>query len=193
MFPLGLRIRGRLCLVVGDGEEALRRADALGAAGATVRVVSSRPSSGLRERAGRGEMALTERAFEDADLDDVWLAVLADPDSALAERMDRAAEQRRVFYCAVDQPAFGTFSHAAIVRAGPVTVAISTDGKAPSLARRLREELERLFEEADLGKFAERLFQLREATPSTNRRAVLAAAVGDVRFTGALALPDRKA
>lgn len=119
----------------------------------------------------------------------MWLAVFTDQDRALAERIAALAEARRVFFCAVDQPEFGSFSHLALVRSGPVTVAISTNGRAPSLARRLREELARLFAEADLGAFAERIASLRDRTSSAERRAVVGEAVQDVHFTGNLALP----
>lgn len=171
-FPIALKLVDRECLVVGSGDEALGRKRALEAAGARVRVV--------------------ERDFVPGDLDGVWLAVLTDRDAELAARMARAAEERRVFFCAVDQPDFGSYSHLAITRAGPVFAAIGTQGQAPALARRLRELVEALFERAGLGPFAERLAELRRATPPERRRDVLNDAVADVRLEGELILPDTR-
>jgi siroheme synthase (precorrin-2 oxidase/ferrochelatase) len=168
VFPVALKLEGRACLVVGSGEEARARAAALQAAGASVRTVET---------------------FVPELLDGVWLAVLTDRDSALAERMARHAEEHRVFFCAVDQPDVGSYSHVAIARAGPVFAAIGSHGEAPALARRLRELLEDLFERAELGTFAESLAELRRKTPVTERREVLNDAVSAVRIEGDLVLP----
>jgi precorrin-2 dehydrogenase/sirohydrochlorin ferrochelatase len=190
VFPVGLRLSGRHCLVVGSGEEAVRRAETLVLGGAIVRVICEHPTDDLSALGASGTLALVPRAFDDLDLEGVWLAVLTDPDRALAERISRAAERRCVFFCAVDQPAFGSFSHLALARSGDVTLAISTNGKAPALARRLREELERVLGESSLGAFVERLARLRDKTPSNERHSVLGHAVERVRLTGNLEVPE---
>lgn len=189
VFLVGLKLDGRGCLVVGAGEEAERRATALAHAGARVHVVSEHPSPALERLSESGSVSLSARAFTESDLDGAWLAVLTDMDRAVAERMFHAAEARRVFFCAVDQPDLGSFSHVALARSGPVTVAISTNGRAPALARRLREELVRVFDAAGLGAFAERLAALRDRTPSARRKAVLGEAVEGVALSGELRLP----
>lgn len=189
-FVLGLRLSGRHCLVVGSGLELDRRIQALLAAEAAVEVVSERPTDATRALGASGAITLVERPFEDGDLDGVWLAVLTDLDAALAARMFRATDERRIFFCAVDQPDFCSFSHLAIARASDVTVAVSTNGRAPALARRLREELERLLTESNIGRFVERLAALRAKTVSAERRDVLGRAVAGVRITGNLELPE---
>ncbi len=168
-FPVALKLEGRACLVVGAGDEAAARAAALRAAGASVQIVA--------------------REFVPSDLDGMWLAVLTDRDDALALRIARAAEERQVFFCAVDQPEAGSYSHVAIARAGPVFAALGTQGEAPALARRLRELIEELFNTAGLGPFAERLAALRKSTPPDRRRDVLNRAVEGVRLEGNLVLP----
>src|SRR4051812_40758348 len=170
VLPLGLKLDGRACLVVGSGAEVSERATALLAAGAQVHLVSEQPDESAATQASTGALRLSRRPFEDADLTGVWLAVLTDRDAALAQRMATRAELERVFFCAVDQPAFSSYSPLALARSGPVTVAISTNGRAPALARRLREELARVFDEAGLAAFAERLARLRDRTPSEDRR-----------------------
>jgi precorrin-2 dehydrogenase/sirohydrochlorin ferrochelatase len=190
VFPVGLMLDGRACLVVGSGEEAGPRARALLASGARVHAVSERPTEELSGLARAREIELSVRAFEDADLDAVWLAVLTDLNAPLAARIAELADARRVFFCAVDQPDSCSFSHLAVARSGCVSIAVSTNGRAPALAKRLREELARAAAEADLGAFAERLGRLRDATPSAERRAVLGDAVRGVHLTGRLELPD---
>jgi siroheme synthase-like protein len=168
-FPIALKLSGKTCLVVGAGDEALSRSRALEAAGASVIAI--------------------ERGFSPDHLDGVWLAVLTDHDDELAARIARAADERRVFFCAVDQPEFGSYSHLAITRAGPVFAAIGTQGEAPALARRLRELFDELFVRAGLATFAERLATLRKSTPPERRRQVLNAAVEGIRLEGQLVLP----
>jgi len=193
IFPVGLRLSGLRCLLVGSGDEAERRAKAFVDAGARLRVASVDPPPGLRRLAADGALALAMRGFEEQDLEDVWLAVLSDSDPELAVRMGESAAKQRVFFCAVDQPEHSTFWHPAIARSGPVVVAISTSGAAPALSRRLREELERVLGESPLAAFVEGLAALRSRTPSAERSAVLGGAVAAVRFTGSLVLPEPSA
>lgn len=190
VFVIGLRLSGRHCLVVGGGEEVDRRVTALREAGALLRVVSERPTEALAALAQSGAVELLERSFRETDLDGIWLAVLTDLDRAEAARIFAATTARHVFFCAIDQPDFCTFSHLALARSGDVTLAVSTNGRAPALARRLREELERLLAESRLGPFMERLSALRDRTPSSERRDVLGRAVSGVRLTGALEVPE---
>lgn len=190
VFPIGLKLDGLPCLVVGSGEEAPRRAEALFRAGARVTAVSGSPPADLAAMEARGELVLARRAFVESDFEGVWLAVLTDLNAPLAERMQREAARRRTFFCAVDQPAYSTYSHPALVREGPLVVAVSTSGRAPALARRLKEELARLFAEAGIQKFIDRLAELRAATPSAERRETLGRAVSAVRFTGKVEIPE---
>ena len=187
IFPASLRLSGLRCLLVGSGEEAHRRAAALVEAGARVRVASEKPPAGLRKMAADGALALAMRGFEEQDLEDVWLAVLSDPDPELAATMAAAAAKHRVFFCAVDLPEHSTFFHPAVARSGRVVVAVSTSGAAPALSRRLREELERVLNDAEVGAFVEGLVELRSRTPSVERKAVLGEAVANIRL-GALEL-----
>lgn len=168
-FPVALKLEGRACLVVGTGDEARARATALEAAGAKV--------------------TLAAPPFSPGQLDGMWLAVLTDRNPELARDIARAAEERRIFFCAVDQPDAGSYSHVAIARAGPVFAALGTQGEAPALARRLRELFEELFTKAELGDFAERLAALRKSVPAERRRDVLNAAVESVTLQGELVLP----
>lgn len=188
-LPVALKLDGRLAVIAGGGDEALFRAERLLATGARVRVFATNPGAGLELAANEGRLELSRREVEEADLAGAFLLVLTDRDEALAARLEHAANARQLLYAAVDQPAFGNFSHLAIARAGLLYAAIGTQGDAPALARRLRELFEQLFAAAGLAEFVERLARLRAATPSAERRRVLGDAVRDVRLEGRLVLP----
>lgn len=188
-YPIALHLAGRACLVVGSNEEAADRARSLSDAGAKVEVVSERPELALSVVINERSLLHHRRPFAASDLDGKWLAVLTDRDFELGRAMAASAKARHVLFCATDQPQDNTYSHMAQTRAGVITVAISTNGRAPSLGRRLREELARVFLEARLAPFADQLAALREQTPPEQRREVLGKAVTEVRFEGRLRLP----
>lgn len=189
-LPAALQLEGRLCLVVGSGPAAAARVRTLLACGAPVRLVSATPDDEARELVAAQGVELRKRHYETADLDDCWVAVLTDSDPALARRIGVDADERRVFFCAVDQPDDNSFSHLAIARAGSLFVAVGSEGTAPSLSRRLREELERLMSESNLAAFAERLGERRAALPKGERARIMNEAVQGVRITGRIELPD---
>jgi siroheme synthase-like protein len=188
-FPVALKLTGRSVLVVGGGEEATRRTEALLAAGARVTVASAQPNEKLLQMARDARLEILQRVPIAADLEGRWLLVLADRNPVLADELAREAEQRALFYCAVDDSRVGSFSHLAIARAGVVFAAIGSHGEAPALARRLRELFDELFARAGLSAFAETLAELRRKTPPERRPEVLNAAVRDVRLEGELVLP----
>ena len=97
--------------------------------------------------------------------------------------------ERRVFFCAIDQPDPGSFAHVAEATSAALTIAISTAGRVPALASRLRKELQRLLDEANMPAFFERMARLRREAPPRTRRELLERALRDVRFSGKLELP----
>ncbi len=190
-FPVALKLAGKRCLVLGQGRDAAARAQALLATGARVVVVHPSPGSEVQAlQFGSGQLSIERRAFSAADLDGAWLVVQTERDAALAARLARECDERRLFFCAVDQPEYGSFAHAAVARANALFVAIGTNGKAPALARRLRELFQELFDAAGLAAYVERLGALREATPSAERVKVLGEAVRELKLEGQLVVPD---
>jgi siroheme synthase-like protein len=184
-YPLNLLLDDRKCVVVGGGAEAAVRAGNLLEAGARVLVVGEEETLGL-EALVSARLQVEHRPFQDSDLDDAWLVVQVTQDSELARRVGQSCQSRRIFFCALDQPENSTYAHLALVRAGSLTMAIGTEGRAPALGRRLREELARVLVEAGAAEEVERLAALRTATPNAERREALGRAVADVHFTGAL-------
>jgi len=184
-YPIQLQLAGKKCLVVGGGPEAERRARAMLHAGARVLVIAPEEdgaSFGLTHES----LSVERRSFREPDLDETWLVVQVAMDDALAAEVSRCCAERRVFFCAVDQPHFSSYSHMALARSGALTIAISTEGQAPALGRRLRDELSRVLDAADAAREVERLSALRAATPPVRRREVLTRAVADVELTGEL-------
>jgi len=137
MFPAFLNLTSRRVVVVGGGRVAAGKIDALVAAGADVTVIAPAITPEIEQRTVR----LVRRAFEDADLDGAWWVVAAAPGDVNRQVL-AAAESRRVFVNAVDDPVNATAYAGGVVRRDGVTVAISTDGRAPALAGLLREAFE---------------------------------------------------
>ena len=137
MFPAFLNLHGRRVVVIGGGPVAASKIESLMAAGARVTVVAPE----IRSDIERDGVEIVRRAFQDSDLDGAWWVVAAAP-SAVNRAVQAAAEERRIFVNAVDDPQHATAYLGGVVRRDGVTVAISTDGRAPALAGLLREALD---------------------------------------------------
>lgn len=137
LYPVFLKLAGRRVLVVGGGPVAASKLAALVSAGATVHVVAPQV---VPEIVARG-VAVAYRPFVPSDLDGAWFVVAAATPEVNREVAD-AAEGRHVFVNAVDDLASASAYLGGVVRKAGVTLAISTDGKAPALAGLLREGLE---------------------------------------------------
>ena len=134
VYPTFLRLSGRQVVVVGGGPMAASKLDGLLAVGARVRVVAPE----IRAECERPGVSLVRRAFEAADLDDAWWVVAAAPPE-VNQAVLAAADARRLWVNAVDDPPNATAYLGGVVRRSDVTVAISTGGRAPALAGLLRE------------------------------------------------------
>ncbi|WP_067584652.1 siroheme synthase CysG [Endozoicomonas ascidiicola] len=141
-LPLFLQIRDQRCLIVGGGDIALRKIRLLSDAGAMIRVVAPAICSDIRVFLSSDHHELLEKAFDEQDLDDVCLVIAATDNPQVNRQVAAAAGQRRLFVNVVDDADAGTAVMPAIVDRSPVVVAFSTGGKAPVLARLLRQKLE---------------------------------------------------
>lgn len=144
LFPLFLKLDGRDVLVVGAGAIAERKVGSLVEAGARVRLVAPELTPELRRLAEAGAITWTQRTFEDADLEDAWLVVAATGVAEVQRRVAAAAEARRVFLLAVDDPPNASAYSGAIVRRPPFLVAISSSGATPALTRLVRDIVEQV-------------------------------------------------
>jgi siroheme synthase-like protein len=155
-YPVVLDLNAVRVLVVGAGPVAARKVAGLAAAGAVVRVVAPEVSAAMAAELDAGHVdALERRSFRPSDLDGVRLVVTAtgdDVDHAVAA----AATAAGIWVNAADRPDDCSFILPAIARHGSVSIAVSTDGASPALARRLRDEAARLLDD-DIDALARRL------------------------------------
>ncbi len=142
LFPIFLKLNAKPCLVVGGGPIAEGKVESLLRSGARVTVVSPEVTSALAERVCDNALCWKARTFELADLDGVFLVVAATSSFEANAAIYHEADRRGVLCNAVDQPEQCHFYYPAVVDRGPLQIAISTAGLSPSLAQRLRKDLE---------------------------------------------------
>jgi siroheme synthase (precorrin-2 oxidase/ferrochelatase) len=176
-FPVSLNLVGRACVVIGaaDDREAIEKTVALEESGADVRRIYD------------------ARELRDEDVAGASFVISTPQDAMLSARLRVLADRHRFLLCCIDQPKFGFVAMAAIAKAGPVRIAISTAGLAPRVGKALKNALQRAMDEK-FARFIERLsekrYRMHEAHPapeSSNirREAMIEAARGfraDVRF-----------
>ncbi|MHB8147710.1 MAG: precorrin-2 dehydrogenase/sirohydrochlorin ferrochelatase family protein [Vulcanimicrobiaceae bacterium] len=125
-FPVSLNLAGRTCVVIGarDDREAVEKAAALAEAGAHVRWLSD-PAT-----------------LCDEEIVDAFFVISTPQDAALSRRLRALADRHKFLLCCIDQPVYGFVAMAAIAKAGPVRIAISTTGQAPRVGKALKEALQ---------------------------------------------------
>lgn len=162
-YPVFLDLHDMPVLVVGGGRIGARKADGLAAAGARVRLVAIDVS----EHVDTSKFDdVSERAFDERDLDGVRLVVTATGDEAVDASVSAAARSRGIWTNAADQPVDCEFILPAIARRGRVTVAVSTDGASPALARELRNVIDEFLTD-EIGALAETLAAERAAVQAS--------------------------
>lgn len=141
-YPAFLNLADRACLVVGGGEVALRKAEALIEAGARVTVVSPRLGSRLKALAQAGRVAVMPRRYRRGDLRGMSLAIVATNHPAVNRQVAADAEKKAIPVNVVDDVALCSFILPSVVRRGDLVLAISTGGRSPAVASKLRRDLE---------------------------------------------------
>jgi precorrin-2 dehydrogenase/sirohydrochlorin ferrochelatase len=136
-----MNVRDRTCLVIGAGPIGLEKIEGLLASDARVVVVAPEAEREVAELAAEGSLVWHQRPFEPDDLEGALLVFAATSDTDLNIRIFRQAEARAMLVNVVDVPPLCNFIMPAIVRNGPVSIAISTSGASPALAKRLKREI----------------------------------------------------
>lgn len=145
LFPMFLKLTRRPCLVVGAGAVGESKIASLLEVDATVRVVAPEASAQVQAWAEEKKIAWLARAWEPADLDGMFLVVAATSSQQLHEQIFEEAQRRGVLCNVVDVPDLCDFYYPAVVQRGSLQIAVSTAGRSPALAQRLRKELEEDF------------------------------------------------
>ena len=144
-YPVALELSGRRCVVTGGGREAEGKVRALLEAEADVVVIAPRVSDGFAALVRRGEVTHIPRRYRPGDLTGAFLVIAADSDRAVRAAVFAEAEAQRVLCNAVDDIEHCHFAVPSIVRRGELLLAVSTGGRAPALAKRLRRRLNEQF------------------------------------------------
>ena len=150
----------RQAIVVGGGAVAARKVEGLLEAGAQVKVISPLLTRELQLMASAGAITFLPRPYQDGDLEGAYLVIAATDDPTVNQSVWTEAERRGCLINVVDDPQHSNFILPAVVRRGEVSVAVSTGGNSPALARRLRERIEKLIG-PEYGALAELLGELR--------------------------------
>ena len=145
LFPIFVKLEGRLVVVVGGGEIAAGKIEGLLRAGARVRVIAPEVDALFAEPIRNRKIEWLPRKFAAGDLDGATLVIAATSAAGVNSSVFREAETRGILCNAVDDVENCHFYYGSIVQRGDLQIAISTNGKSPALAQRLRRELEQQF------------------------------------------------
>lgn len=156
-----LDLTDKPCLVVGAGPVGVEKAEGLLAARADVRVVAPDGSAAMERLERQGHVRWERRSYRSSDLDDVFLVIAATSETELNTKVHADAEARRLLVNVADVPPLCNFILPAIVRNGPIAIAVSTKGASPALAQRMKREAAQTFD----GAYAELAGLLEEARP----------------------------
>jgi siroheme synthase-like protein len=140
-----LRLTGRNCVVIGGGEVGLEKVEGLLACDADVTLVAPDAHPELAQLALEGSIRWERREYRPEDLDGCLIAIAATADTDVNIRVFEDAEERAMLVNVVDVPPLCNFILPAIVRSGPLAIAISTAGASPALAKRMKREIGELF------------------------------------------------
>jgi precorrin-2 dehydrogenase / sirohydrochlorin ferrochelatase len=164
LYPANLVLAGKRCVVVGGGSVAARKVRALVDAGADVLVIAPKISEEIKVL----PVKLAERSYRRGDLSAAWLALAATDDAIVNRQVFTDGQDVRVWVNVADDPEACSFTLPAVMRRGPVMVAVSTSGYSPALAGWIRERIA-----ADLGPevalLAELLSEARDTLKASGR------------------------
>jgi len=146
-YPVNLDIQNRKCLVVGGGSVGTRKVLTLLECGAVVTVVSSDVAEELLELAEKKMIELKKRPYESSDIDGMFLVIGATDNEALNRQINKDAEHQNKLCNIADRPEACNFVLPSIVNRGNLVIAISTSGKSPAFAKKMRQDLEKEFGE----------------------------------------------
>jgi siroheme synthase-like protein len=136
-----LKLEGRKCLVVGGGDIGLEKVEGLLACNGDVTLVAPDATDELQRLAGEGSIRWERREYETADLEGTFMVIAATSDTDVNIGIYDDAEKRAMLVNVVDVPPLCNFILPAIVRTGPLAIAISTAGASPALAKRIRNQI----------------------------------------------------
>jgi precorrin-2 dehydrogenase/sirohydrochlorin ferrochelatase len=166
-YPVFLDLKGVSCLVIGGGLVGERKVKTLQSCGARVFMISRELTPFLEEEARQGRITLLAQDYDSACLQGMFLVIGATDDSVLNEKIGREARERGLLCNVADKPADCNFILPSLVRRGDLTIAISTAGNSPALAKKIRQDMEKEFPEI-YGPYLEFLGRIRREVLNLN-------------------------
>lgn len=145
LYPIFLKLKNKLCVVVGGGKVAERKILSLLPTEAQIKVISPELTEKLEPLSREEKFIWIKRPYQRGDLQGAFLVIAATNDPQVQEAVFKEAEERGLPCNVVDKPEFCTFFVPSTLKRGNLLIAISTSGASPAVARRLRETLESLF------------------------------------------------
>ena len=144
-YPVFLQLEDKIALVVGGGKVAQRKVETLLRCGASIHIISKVLTDKLKQLIDSREVRFLGEEMMDEFLDGAFIVIAATDDKELNSKVSVSARKRGLLVNAVDQPADCNFIVPSIVRKGDLAIAISTSGKSPALAKKIRKELDGQF------------------------------------------------
>ncbi|MBC7964056.1 MAG: bifunctional precorrin-2 dehydrogenase/sirohydrochlorin ferrochelatase, partial [Steroidobacteraceae bacterium] len=138
-LPLNIDMRGKTAVIVGGGKVALRKLQALSAAGVASRLVAQEVCPEIAKLAAAGSISVRIGRYGAEDLDHAFLVVAATDDAAVNLSVASDAMERGLLVSVVDNPLAGNFTFPAVLRRGALEIAVSTGGRCPTLAADVRD------------------------------------------------------
>ena len=146
-YPIFLNIQGKKCVVIGGGQVGLRKAKMLLQAGANVFVISKNPHAEIRKLSKRKAIHLIQRDYKAGDLKDAVIAIACTDVKEVNRKVADEAKKAGVLINVADDPERSDFITPSLFKRGNLTVAVSTAGVSPALAKKIRMRLEQTFGE----------------------------------------------
>lgn len=144
-YPINLDIHDKLCLIIGGGKVAERKVQTLLSCGARVKVISPDLTMDLQTLLAENKITCEARGYRSGDLKGIFLVVACTDDAEVNTAVSKEAQENNILCNVVDKPDLCNFIVPSIVSHGDLTITISTGGKSPALAKRLRRELEDMY------------------------------------------------
>ncbi|MGI6413941.1 MAG: precorrin-2 dehydrogenase/sirohydrochlorin ferrochelatase family protein [Syntrophomonadaceae bacterium] len=160
-YPIFINLEGKNCLIIGGGKVAERKAATLLDYKANIRIVSPQVEDTIDKWSQEHRLSWRQGEFQESDLKDIFMAFVATDDQKITESVVQLCRSRGILVNAVDDPPSCDFFVPSILRQQSLVIAISTEGKSPMFAKRLRKELEKIITPA-YGELVELLGEQRD-------------------------------
>jgi len=162
LYPIYVKLKNKVCVVVGGGSIAFRKIQALLRAEADVTLISPELNNDLLNLVDQSKINYLNRKFQQGDLDNAFLVVAATNDSSVNLQIWNEANTRNILINVVDVPSLCNFYVPSVVRDGDLALAISTNGKAPYLSKLLRLKFENYLSPFNFKKLIDRIYHKRQ-------------------------------